>query len=168
LDQIALLKNVTEGYVIRKASESDADAIKDVINSAFCAVEQFFMEGDRVTLAEVEDGLRNGAFLVAESDSGIEGCVYVELRGERAYLGLLSVSPKQQQRGTGSRLVQAAEDYCRKFGCAFMDIKIVNLRTELPDFYGKRGYVETGTSPFPPVVETKLPCHFVDMTKQLR
>jgi hypothetical protein len=47
-----------------------------------------------------------------------------------------------------------------------MDILIVNLREELPPFYRKRGYVENGTTPFPDV-ETKIPCHFINMAKPL-
>jgi len=48
-----------------------------------------------------------------------------------------------------------------------MDIKIVHLRTELPDYYRTRGYVETGTSSFPADVKTRQPCYFIDMTKPL-
>jgi hemolysin activation/secretion protein len=48
-----------------------------------------------------------------------------------------------------------------------MEIYIVNLRTELTPFYQRRGYVETGTLPFPPDVQTKEPCHFITMSKQL-
>ena len=158
---------MTQEIHIRKAIESDAAAIKEVINSAFRIAEHFFVDGDRVDLAEVQEGIRKGAFLLVESNNVIDGCVYVEPRGDKAYLGLLSVTPRQQQRGTGSRLVQAGENYCRNLGCSFMEIKIVNVRTELPAFYSKRGYVETGTSPFPPGIETKVPCHFIDMTKRL-
>ena len=48
-----------------------------------------------------------------------------------------------------------------------MDIVIVSLREDLPPFYQKRGYVESGTSPFPPDVPTKIPCHFINMSKPL-
>jgi hypothetical protein len=48
-----------------------------------------------------------------------------------------------------------------------MDIKVVNLREDLPRFYARRGYVETGTSPFPAEIETKLACHFIEMSKPL-
>jgi len=48
-----------------------------------------------------------------------------------------------------------------------MDIQVVNLREDLFGFYRSRGYVETGTHPFPTDVKTKLPCHFVEMTKSL-
>ena len=64
-------------------------------------------------------------------------------------------------------LMDAAEDYCRTLGLKFMDIKVVNLRETLAVFYRKRGYVETGTSAFPAEVVTKLPCHFIDMSKHL-
>ena len=61
-----------------------------------------------------------------------------------------------------------ARNTAESLAVRFMDIKIVNLRTELPEFYRKRGYVESGTSPFPPEVETKQACHFIDMTKILK
>ncbi len=95
------------------------------------------------------------------------GCVYVELRGERAYLGLLSVDPKRQKSGLGSALMNAAEEYCANEGCRFMDLRIINLREELPIFYRNRGYVETGTAPLTPGLQPKLPCHFVEMSKAL-
>jgi len=40
-------------------------------------------------------------------------------------------------------------------------------RMELADFYHRRGYVETGTAPFTAGIDTKLPCHFVKMSKPL-
>jgi GNAT superfamily N-acetyltransferase len=80
---------------------------------------------------------------------------------------LLSVDPARQQGGLGSFLMDAAENYCRERGSRFMDIYIVNLRTELPAFYQRRGYVATGTTPFLEDVETKLPCHFINMSKPL-
>ena len=46
-------------------------------------------------------------------------------------------------------------------------VVIVSLREELPPFYQKRGYVESGTSPFPLDVPTKIPCHFINMSKPL-
>jgi N-acetylglutamate synthase-like GNAT family acetyltransferase len=158
---------MNDEFVIRKASAADADRITTLINQAFGVVEQFFVDGDRITKEEVLDSLVSGTFLLSERKGALAGCVYIEPRGTRAYLGLLSVDPKLQQKGTGSNLMTAGEEYCRELGCQFMDIKIVNLRSELPAFYGKRGYVLTGSSPFPPEVETKMPCHFIDMSKQL-
>jgi predicted N-acetyltransferase YhbS len=152
---------------IRMAAPADAAKITAVINSAFHIVEGFFVDGPRVSQAEVEQLLTKGAFLLAETEDKLNGCVYVELRGERSYLGLLSVDPEYQQSGLGSLLMSAAEDHCRERGSRFMDIYIVNLRTELPPFYQRRGYVETGTTPFVEDVPTKIPCHFINMSKPL-
>ncbi|HXQ69218.1 MAG TPA: GNAT family N-acetyltransferase [Pyrinomonadaceae bacterium] len=152
---------------IRIANSADAEQITAVINAAFRIAEGFFVDGNRITLDEVHGSLAKGAFLVAEDSHSLSGCVYVELRGERAYLGLLSVDPSRQQSGLGSRLMNAGEEYCRTSGARFMDILIVNLRAELPAFYAHRGYVENGTTPFPPDVPTKQPCHFINMSKPL-
>lgn len=152
---------------IRIARSADAEQITAVINAAFRIAEGFFVDGNRITLDEVQHYLDKGAFLVAQDSQALSGCVYVEPRGERAYLGLLSVDPSRQQSGLGSLLMTAGEEYCRTRGARFMDILIVNLRAELPAFYEHRGYVENGTTPFPPDVPTKQPCHFINMSKPL-
>src|SRR6185369_5071678 len=152
---------------IRVATAADAPKITAIINAAFRVAEGFFIDGNRITQAEVEESLTKGAFLLAETDGKLNGCVYVEMRGERSYLGLLSVDPTTQQSGLGSRLMLEAERYCRERGSHSMDILIVSLREELPAFYQKRGYVESGTTPFPADVPVKIPCHFINMTKSL-
>jgi predicted N-acetyltransferase YhbS len=152
---------------IRIASPGDAAKITAVINAAFRIAEGFFIDGNRITQAEVEQLLTKGAFLLAEDGEKLNGCVYVEMRGERSYLGLLSVDPDYQQGGLGSFLMLEAERFCRERGSRFMDILIVHLREELPAFYQKRGYIQNGTSPFPEDVPTKVPCHFINMSKPL-
>jgi len=148
--------------MIRTAQESDAEALVQLINRAFL-VERFFLDGDRIDLAGVRQFLKMGVFLMEEEI----GCVYVEVRGSRGYFGLLSVDPAQQGSGVGKRLIAAAENHCRQSGCTFMDLQIVDLREELPAFYRRLGYRETGTAPFPADVITKLPCQFVKMSKPL-
>ena len=63
--------------------------------------------------------------------------------------------------------MQAAEEQGTKPGARFMDLRIVNLRTENHAFYLRRGYVEAGTEPFPAELQPKLPRHFVNMSKPL-
>jgi len=152
--------------MIRRATEADAAALTALINLAF-QVERFFLDSDRLDLAEVLDRQRKGDFLVDETDGRMLACVYVELRRDRAYLGLLSVDPTLQRVGLGKRLVVAAENVARAAGCRHMDLNVVNLREELPPFYRKLGYSESGTSQFPSDVFTKLPCHFIQMSKAL-
>ena len=150
----------------RIAGLSEAPAITSLINAAF-VVEKFFVDGDRIDVGQVLAFFDKGEFLVADGDDGLAACVYIQTGGERGYLGLLSVDPSLQGQGLGKRMVQAAEDRCRERGCRFMDLRVVNLRQELPGFYRALGYQEDGTEPFPEDSPTKLPCHFVRMFKPL-
>lgn len=152
---------------LRLAIPSDAEAITTVINRAFKQAESFLIDRDRIDLPTIQSLLDKGTFLLAQDGATLAGCVYVELRGDRAYLGLLSVDPQRQKAGLGSKLMTAAEEFCAKAGCRFLDLQIVNVRQELPSFYHHRGYVETGTAPFVPGITPKVPCHFVKMSKPL-
>jgi GNAT superfamily N-acetyltransferase len=152
---------------VRMAVGADAEVLMSVINAAF-VVEKVFIDGDRVNLELVRAFLAKGEFLIADDDAGVAGCVYTEVRGDRGYMGLLSVDPPRQKTGLGRLLVEAAEEHCRKRGLRAMDLRVVNLRDPLPAFYRRMGYVENGTEEFPPGEVTKMPCHFVKMTKALQ
>jgi GNAT superfamily N-acetyltransferase len=157
---------------VRVAETRDAGAIVSVINVAFRLAEGFLIDRDRIDLETVQDLFQKGTFLAAEDKVAEEnflcGCVYVEPRGgDRSYLGLLAVDPRLQKSGLGSQLMHAAEAYCAKAGSRFMDLRIVSVRKELPAFYRRHGYVETGTEPFTPGLNPKVPCHFVWMSKPL-
>jgi N-acetylglutamate synthase-like GNAT family acetyltransferase len=151
---------------LRIAAPQDVSAIVKLINTAF-RVERFFIDGERTNPDEVGALLQKGQFLIAEANGEMAACVYVELRGARGYLGLLAVEPDRGRRGLGARMVAAAEAHCRAAGCLRIELRVVNLRTELPDYYRRLGYVEDGVEPFPPHARTKLPCHFVRMSKSL-
>jgi GNAT superfamily N-acetyltransferase len=149
--------------LIRIAAPRESEALMRLINAAF-VVERFFIDVDRVRIDEVRELQETGVFLVAGE---MEACVYVEARGERGYFGLLSVDPARQGNGLGRALVDAAEQYCRDRGCRWMDLRVVSVREELPGFYRKLGYVESGTEPFESDYPTKLPVHLVKMQKRL-
>lgn len=154
---------------VRIADPSQAEALTALINLAF-AVEKFFIEGDRTDPVQVRQYFEKGWFLAVEVEDRLAGCVYVEPRGSHAYMGMLSVHPSRHGNGLGRLLVHAAEDHARANGCEAMDLNIVNLREELPPFYRKLGYSETGTAPFEGSnsEKLKLPCHFILMTKPLQ
>ena len=151
---------------IRTALERDVDALARLINSAF-RVEQPFIDGDRTNPDGVRTYMEKGKFLLAEDAAGIAACVYVELRGDRGYLGLLGVDPQRQGTGLGRKLMDAAENFFRRAGCVAVDLRVVSARTPLPSFYRRLGYLETGTAPFAPDVPAKVPCHYILMSKTL-
>jgi GNAT superfamily N-acetyltransferase len=126
------------------------------------------IDGDRVDREAVLHNLRAGNFLVHEENGFLIGCVYLEQRSDRAYLGLLSVAPSRQGTGLGRKLVAAAEEFASKAGCNAMDLRIISARSEVMQaFYEHLGYVVTGTSPMPESMELKMPCYFIHMSKSL-
>ena len=153
--------------LVRTASADDIPELARLINAAF-VIERFFKRGDRTTVEEVHDLRERGEFLIIERPPGSAvGCVYWTRHDEDGYFGMLSIDPAQQGRGLGRLLIDAVEARCRAAGCPRMKIHIVNLREELPPFYRRLGYVETGTLPFPIPEEATRPCHFIVMTKAL-
>lgn len=151
---------------VRLAQETDVEPLARLINSAF-QVEQPFIGGDRTNPEGVRAYMEKGKFLLAEDSAGLAGCVYVELRGNRGYLGLLGVDPQRQGSGLGGKLMDAGEKYFREKGCVAVDLRVISPRTPLLAFYRHLGYTETGTAPFAPEVQTKAPCHYIYMSKSI-
>jgi ribosomal protein S18 acetylase RimI-like enzyme len=151
---------------IRVAELSDVDAVVRLINSAF-RVERPYIEGDRIDPGGVRSYMEKGRFLLAEDADGLAGCVYLEIRLDRGYLGLLGVDPLRQGGGLGRRLMDAAENYFRQAGCVAVDLRVISARTPLPGFYRHLGYLDTGTAPFAPDVPLKVPCYYILMSKTI-
>ena len=150
-----------ENRSLTVAAPSDAPTLAALVNKAFL-VEQEFVHGDRTNESQISAMMQTGIFYLTEG-----ACVFVRVTGKRGYFGMLSVDPAQQGRGLGRKLVEVAEDHCRKAGCEWMDITVLNLRLELPPFYHRLGYVQTGTKPFSEPARAKAPCHFMVMSKPL-
>ena len=152
---------------IRIASDDDVPALTRLINAAF-VVEQVVFDGNRVDDLGVRAYMSGGTFLVAEDSDGLVGCVYVESRGDRSYLGLLSVQPARQGAGLGRQLVVAAEKFARESGFRTMDLRVISARGEqLLPFYQRLGYEVVRTEPFPANLAAKAPSHYILMSKPL-
>jgi len=151
---------------IRQGEPADVARLVELINRAF-AVTRAFRLGSRTHEDQVRQMMKDGTFLLMMEDDALVACVYLRVTGKRAYLGTLSVEPAQQKRGLGSRMMRVAEEFCRAAGSKAIDIRIVNVRTELPEIYHKWGYVETGTLPADAITDATEPIHFVTMAKEL-
>lgn len=153
---------------LRDATVADLAPLLELINRAF-ELEREFIDGDRLDDAGLRDLRLTGDFVLAHRGGALVAAVYVAVRGERGYFGLLSVAPTQKGRGLGRALVAAAEARCRAQGCVAMDLKVVDLRRELPPFYERLGYRVTGTLPFPAdeAHRLKQPAHFITMSRPL-
>jgi N-acetylglutamate synthase-like GNAT family acetyltransferase len=150
----------------RNAAPSDAEALVRLINRAF-AVELKFFSTERIDLAGVLEHMKKGTIMVAEVTGKLAGCVYLEVRGELSYFGLLAVDTGQQGRGIGLKLIDAAESFGREAGCTVMQIRILHLRTELPPFYEKLGYTVVRNETPPQIPTAYQPYEFILMEKSL-
>lgn len=162
---------------LRPATDGDVAAITALINLAF-QKESFFKKGDRTDEGQVRGKMKSGSFFVVDGECALAGCIYVEMADASnpkviaagagaGYIGMLAVDPSQQGRGLGKRLMRFAEDELRRRGATRVQLRIVNLRTELVEFYGKLGYRATGTTPYPEPNQLSQPVHFVNMEKVL-
>jgi ribosomal protein S18 acetylase RimI-like enzyme len=167
MTRVEALPQATSATVaLRDALPSEAPALAALVNRAY-RVEDFFIDGDRTTEAEVAGMFSHATFLVAEGEGRLAGAVYISADGPRGHFGMLAVDPACQATGLGSFLVEAAEQRLRQSGCVSVSIDVINLRSELLPWYRRRGYVEAGTGPFPAPEKAKLPCHCIIMTRSL-
>jgi len=159
-------QDILRGARLRFAVDADAQNLVTLINAAF-VVEQIAIAGDRIDRIGVQQYMRSGRFVVLEQADSLLGCVYVETRGPRGYLGLLAVHPAQQGRGIGHTLANEAERHFRDQGCRAVDLRVISARSELVAFYEKLGFAAQSTSAMPASVPLKIPCHYIHMSKNL-
>jgi ribosomal protein S18 acetylase RimI-like enzyme len=147
------------------ATAEDAPAIAAFLNEAYRPVESFFHRGPRTTVEVVRERIGRGFFLVRRAGGGIGACVYVEPRGDSAYLGMLAVAPGGQRAGAGASLVGAAERFLAARGVRRVELDVISLRADsLQPFYERLGYRVCGRRPFEDPLLTR-PCELVLMEK---
>lgn len=158
---------------LRLATAEDGKALRVLINEAF-GVERAIKKGggDRLPAGsdELEQFLARGTFLVAEQGGQLLACIYLEERGERCYLGLLSVAPSAQGAGRGRLMMQAAESLARERGCRWMDLRVVSQRRDsMVPLYEKLGFMVSGREEYLPALAEQMvePGYFVVMTKEI-
>jgi GNAT superfamily N-acetyltransferase len=91
-------------------------------------------------------GMKNGACLVAESaGNGVIGWIHVSTTPllevqQRAEVNGLVIDENVRSRGAGAGLLEAAEDWARKAGCAEVSVRSNVIRDRAHGFYLKQGY----------------------------
>jgi ribosomal protein S18 acetylase RimI-like enzyme len=168
--------------VIAKADPSDAQALAQLVNSAY--------RGDTgrqgwTTEADLIDGTRTDAELLKAvierpgsmilkyvENNEIIGCVELRKEDEKLYLGMLTVKPTIQGKGIGKALMNASEEEAIGLGCNAIFMNVLSDRKELIDWYVRHGYHDTGQrKPFsfsdPRFGFPKKPLEFMILEKNL-
>ena len=165
----------------RIATRTDIPAINALVNSAYrgesskkgWTTEADLLGGIRTnesTLGRMI-GRTNAVVLLAEENSQLKGCVFLEEQGDSLYLGMLTVNPELQGKGIGAQLMTAAEGRAKELGCKKIKMTVITIRKELIAYYERKGYADTGErKPFPNDPEfgiPKQPLQFMVMEKIL-
>lgn len=158
----------------RKAEMSDAESINQLVNSAYrgesskagWTTEADLLGGQRTDVEKISEMLRQDRIELAYEGSELLGCVYIRKEGDALYFGMLTVKPTLQNKGTGKLLLNRVDEIAREMGLKKIRMTVINSRTELIQFYERRGFRWTGeTEPFPEndprfgIPKTKLVFH---------
>jgi GNAT superfamily N-acetyltransferase len=152
----------TLSFRFASSSVPDVEAIVALVESAYrgpssragWTTEADLLEGQRTDVAAVGDVVsgQRGGILLAEEHGRLVGCCQLERRGgSAAYFGMFAVTPQQQGRGLGRRILTYAERLARdEWGATRMSMTVIRQRSDLIAWYGRLGYRATGqTEPFP-------------------
>jgi len=144
----------------RIATVADLPALNTFVNSAYRSesskkgwtTEAALLGGIRTSEASLNEMIsrNNAIILLAEEDSQLKGCVYLEQQDDALYLGMLTVHPELQGKGLGAQLMMAAELKAKELRCNKIKMTVITIRKELVAYYQRKGYVDTGErKPFP-------------------
>lgn len=156
---VALINSAYRGNPSKAGWTTEADLLTGEIRTDENNIEQMMQSDGAVFLKFTGD------------KNNIEGSVFLQKKGTRMYLGMLSVSPLLQDKGIGKQLMNEAEEYTRKKDCDSIYMRVISLRHELISWYERKGYQKTGeTESFPTdgrFGTPTQPLEFIIMEKKL-
>jgi N-acetylglutamate synthase-like GNAT family acetyltransferase len=160
---------------ITKATLADTTELTHLVNSAYrgepskkgWTTEAHLLEGIRIdepTMAEYIQDADTTILKYSNNDGLIIGCVYLQVRIQRLYLGMLTVSPTLQTNGIGRQLLHEAEHVAHQLNCRVIFMTVISTRLELINWYERRGYHATGKMvPFPDTTKFGTPNQVIEL-----
>jgi ribosomal protein S18 acetylase RimI-like enzyme len=144
------------------ASENDIPGLVSLMDSAYrgegskqgwTSEADLFIGNHRTDETTVTNLMKKpgAVFLKHLNEEGVmDGCVFLQKKDQRLYLGMFSVSPFAQGKGIGKKLLTAADEYAREQQCSSIYMTVITVREELIAWYERNGYQKTGrVLPFP-------------------
>jgi GNAT superfamily N-acetyltransferase len=160
---------------ITKAIPADVPELNTLVNSAYrgetsqlgWTSEAHLLDGIRIDEGTLTSYFNDDKIIILKNtdESGhITGCVYLEVRTPKLYLGMFSVSPLLQGKGVGKDLLAAAESYAKQLNCDKLIITVISSRSELIDWYQRRGFKATGEiEPFHEGTKFGIPKQYIEL-----
>jgi len=139
--------------MITEATTNDIKNIVDLVNIAYRSKtlqgwtsESDIIVGNRINAEQVQQLFTEYSkiFLLYEQQTLI-GCVNIQQRDHACYIGMLTTHPAAQNKGIGTQLLQFAEQFAiQNNKITTFKMSVLSPRTELIEYYQRRGYQLTG------------------------
>ncbi|HEX5330315.1 GNAT family N-acetyltransferase [Sulfuricurvum sp.] len=141
--------------IFRHATHNDIPTITVLINRSYrgdssragWTTEADLLSGKRID----EEGLTQllndpeSLILIAQSEDRVFATIHAHHENESVHFGLFAVEPSLQGGGIGKELLAYAEsEAIRKWEVSTAIMEVITQRSELIEYYERRGYVRTG------------------------
>jgi len=143
------------------ATLQHVEALNILVNSAYrgetskqgWTTEADLLDGIRIDAERLQETIQqeNSWILIyTNAENKVVACVHLEKHEHKLYLGMLTVAPQLQGKGTGKLLLDVSEKFAVGKNCNTIYMTVITHRTKLIAWYEKHGYVNTHIKkPFP-------------------
>jgi len=140
----------------KELQKEDIKEVIVLINQAYRAekkdnawtTESHLLSGIRVNENMMKEILeeKDTKTYIAKIDNKIVGTIQAKLEGENIHIGLFAVDTKSQASGIGKKLLEFAENSSSKlWKKSTFIMEVISTRTELMQYYIRRGYLNTNS-----------------------
>ncbi len=132
---------------------ADAAEIARLVNSAYRPAsgeggwthESNLLSGPRTSPRQVHELICTSTVIVGVIGCSIVACAHISVSNFEARIGMLAVAPSLQASGVGKKLLAFAEKHASvQLDAAEFVLVVGSARSELIEFYRRRGYERTG------------------------
>ncbi|PRM93860.1 GNAT family N-acetyltransferase [Aliarcobacter cryaerophilus ATCC 43158] len=136
--------------------KDDINAVVEIINKAYrgeisgkaWTSEGKILSGIRVNEDMIKEILeeKNSKIYITKFEDKIVGTIQAKLENNSIYIGLFAVNPYFQGSGVGKKLLEFTEKSSMKlYNADKFIMQVISIRTDLIEFYKRRGYKVTNS-----------------------
>ena len=164
---------------IRIAQQQDVIQIVELLNTAYrtnlgWTNEAEYIKGERIQVHQLEQLLKRKQYqlFVYETENKIQACIALDFNPMHVEIGSFAVHPKYQNQGFGKQLLVYVENLIQnEHPHLKLIMSVLNVRTELIEYYLRRGYKHMGiTQEYPTEANVGVPIvplHLVILEKSV-
>lgn len=136
-------------------SGSDLENISRLVNSAYrgddsrhgWTTEADLLDGQRTDVTSLKQWLQQGGeILLLEEDHQLLGCLQCQahLDEKYYYIGMITIDPRQQNRGLGKKIIQYMESVAQQKNLRELRLTVIPVRQELVSWYQRLDFQFSG------------------------